>query len=195
MEFKGQSNWIVWVVATGAIISLGVHAYTVVRSLFDINEKPLSVQTDKNLEKPISAVDDLIDWMPFGQADEDMPPNDARSPNIRLKLLGTVLTNSPSRSSAFISIGTQAPRRFLVGDEIAERRRLVEVFNNYITLRSKNGTEVLSLTKKSPLILPKSDSVSKAVGANGELDTLRNLIFYQAGRQIDSASGSSPADR
>lgn len=195
MELKGQFDRIVWAAAAGVVLSLGMHANKVAGSLSDLNQEPRAVQRDNATADPRIAIDSLVGWMPFGQADEALPPDAAMPTDIRLKLLGIVLTRSTSRSSAFIAVGTQPPRRFFVGDEIAKDRRLVEIFDDHITLRSDGETEILSLTEDDPLVLPRSDGASQAVGANGDLDALRNLIFDQANTQVDATSGASSSDR
>ena len=45
----------------------------------------------------------------------------------------------------------------------------------------------MSLTDTSPPVVSRSDSVSRAAGATGDLDVLRQLIFDQVNQQSNTA--------
>ena len=187
MVAKARQDWIVWVAATAMVVSLGLHTWRVVSLLHDQDTAPV-VLHDKAAEvEPQIDMDSVLGFMPFGQPIETPPSTTAQVSNPRLTLLGVVRADPVSRSSAILSVENEPARSFFVGDEVANGRRLIEIQGDHVILEVGDVEERVSLTDTSPPVVSRSDSVSRAAGATGDLDALRQLIFDQVNEQSNTA--------
>ena len=187
MVAKARQDWIVWVAATAMVVSLGLHTWRVVPLLHDQDTAPV-VLHDKAAEvEPQIDMDSVLGFMPFGQPIETPPSTTAQVLNPRLTLLGVVRADPVSRSSAILSVENEPARSFFVGDEVANGRRLIEIQGDHVILEVGDVEERVSLTDTSPPVVSRSDSVSRAAGATGDLDVLRQLIFDQVNEQSNTA--------
>jgi hypothetical protein len=194
MVLKAQQDWIVWVAAAAMVVSLGLHASRVVRLLSDQGTAPAVRRDHAEVVESQIDMDSVLALMPFGQPIEVPPSNTAPASNPRLTLLGVVRADPISRSSAILSVGKEPARTYFVGDEVANGLRLVEVQGDHVLLEVGDVKERLSLTDTSPPVLPRSDSVSRAAGATGDFDALRQLIFDQVNGRGDIAPVPLPHD-
>lgn len=187
MVAKARQDWIVWVAATAMVVSLGLHARRVVPLLHDQDTAPV-VLHDKAAEvKPQIDMDSALGFIPFGQPIETPPSTTAQVSNPRLTLLGVVRADPVSRSSAILSVENEPSRSYFIGDEVANGRRLIEIHGDHVILEVGDVEERVSLTDTSPPVVSRSDSVSRAAGATGDLDALRQLIFDQVNEQSNTA--------
>lgn len=195
MMLKPRYDWMVWAAAAAAVVSLGVNASRVFRTLTDQGTGAVVQGSPAAVPEPQVAMDGILALMPFGHPVAAPPPGAAPGSDPRLTLVGIVRAHPISRSSAILSVGKEPARSFVVGDEIAGGRRLVEVQSDQILLEVDDRKEILSLTTVSPPVLPLSDGVSRAAGATGDLDALRRLIFDQVNDQGGTTADPSPAER
>lgn len=176
---KARHDWPAWVAAAAVVLSLVLHAGFVVRRLPDEGRAPQPGRAA--VADPPIDLQGVLAWRPFGQPVGGAMSETAPASGPRLTLLGVVRADPLSRSSAIVAVGTEPARRFVVGDEIADGRRLVEVRSDHVLLEAGGSQEVLSLDDASAPVLPGSDSASRTAGATGDLEALRQQIFDQVG--------------
>lgn len=185
----------VWVAAAAAVVSLGVNASRVFRTLSDQDTGAVVQGGQAAVLEPQIAMDGILALMPFGHPVAAPPSGAAPGSDVRLTLVGVVRAHPISKSIAIVSVGKEPARSFVIGDEIAGGRRLVEVQSDQILLEVDDRKEILSLATASPPVLPLSDSVSRTAGATGDLDALRRLIFDQVNNESGTTVDPSLPDK
>lgn len=194
MVSKARHDWIIWIAVAAMIASLGLHAGRVVRLLAEREPGPVVQRDQAEVVEPRIDLDSILALMPFGQPIGGQTSSTVPAADLRLTLHGVVRADPVSRSSAILSVGKEPARSFVVGDELAGGRRLVEIRSDHVLLEAGDQKEILSLTDTRPPVLAGSDSVARSAGATGDLDAMRQAIFDQVNGQGDAAPVASSSD-
>lgn len=194
MVSKARHGWMMWVAVAAMVGSLGLHGSRVLRLLAQQDAVPVIYRDQTDVVEPHIDLDSILVLMPFGQPLGPQPSSTVLAPDLRLLLHGVVRADPISRSRAILSVGKEPAQSFVVGDEVTNGRRLVEIRSDHVLLEAGDQREILSLTDSSPPALARSDSVSRTAGATGDLDAMRQLIFDQVNERRDVAPDPSPSD-
>ncbi len=191
---KARHDWIIWMALAATVVSLGLHAGRVAWFLARQEAGPVVQHDQAKVVEPRIDLDGILALMPFGQPINAPSSSDVPAPDLRVTLHGVVRADPINRSSAILSVGNAPARRFVVGDEVAGGRRLVEIRSDHVLLEAGDRQEILSLTDTRSPTLVGSDSVSRSAGATGDLDAMRKMIFDQVNGRGDAAQVPPPTE-
>ncbi len=184
MTLGSRLDWIVWIAAAGVAASAAL-AFSGMRERLTARADRTVSGAEETTPAPALAIEGILALMPFGRPAgpsvraEPAARGDAPETDLNLALHGVLIANPSSSSRAIVSRNNEPARSLMVGDDIADGMRLVEVQIDHVVIDNGGRRETLSFPDPAPS-LPPPDGAASQAGVIGNIDALRELIFNQA---------------
>ncbi len=190
---RSRHDWLVWLVAALVAMSVGLAVSALPRKLADRRDRVATVGPDSGPAVAPLAIEGILALAPFGRPAVPTTPGIVPETDLSLTLHGVVRAIPPSRSRAIVSSDGGPAKSHLIGDEIADGMRLVEVQSDHVVIENDGRRETLSFPHRK-LALPAVAATSPDAGVIGDFDALRQLIFNQANDPDQTSEQPPPSD-